>query len=211
MIRSIYIKLKNRIVNKYSNKGKELSYWKRTGIKKGTDHYKKYLQKFKLLDENLQDNTIGDFGCGPFGGIISVINTFKIAYPIDILADEYNKLSLCEEKIIKFDGKNTQLKDNCIDVMFCCNTLDHTRKYHNCINEIHRLLKNKGQLYIAFHLRQKKQLNLAHPIAWNEVKFKKEFSSLFLIEWLEIDNNDVVNTAAHPTLYAKLLNNKNFL
>ena len=42
-------------------------------------------------------------------------------------------------------------------------------------------------------------------------KFKKEFSSLFLIEWLEIDNNDVVNTAAHQTLYAKLLNNKNFL
>ena len=70
----IYRRLHKLVIGKYSARDKEIKYWKKAGIKKGSIFYKGYLDKFHIKDDLIKNKIIGDFGCGPFGGIISVLN-----------------------------------------------------------------------------------------------------------------------------------------
>ncbi len=183
---------------------KELKYWKAAGIKKGYQFYQRYIKAFGMRMEYFIDKKIGDFGCGPFGGVISVIDGYRSAYPIDILSEEYNMMGLSKERILKFDGKKTQLPAGFMDIIFCCNAMDHTRYPERIIKEINRLLRKGGEFFLSVHIREKSQTNITHPIAWNEKLLRRMFGK-FHISWIRIDKNDVVNECDYKTLYAKLI------
>lgn len=189
--------------NKYSAREKELKYWMYTGIEKGSRFYENYLKKFGIEKNTYMHQAVCDFGCGPFGGIFSVLNTWE-KYPIDILADDYNKWNYSSTIIGKFNGRCTNMPSGRIDVVFCCNTIDHTRYPKFIINEIHRLLKNNGILYFHVHLRDHCNPTELHPIHWNFPLFHHMFEKKFRIIWYTIENKDTVNNENIITLYSKL-------
>ena len=153
---------------------------------------------FKYLDINA---IVGDFGCGPYGGMAYVLKN-KV-YPIDINARAYNKMKFSPCEIIK-DSRICESKS--IDVMYCCDAIDHTNKPGLIINEIHRLLKPGGILYFYVHFR--KTGNKRHHV-WDFARFKHEFKN-FCIEWHRIEPKDEMrqkesfNNKINGVLYAKL-------
>lgn len=189
--------------NRYSNKDYEVKYWVKNGIKKGKDFYSLYLEKFNVSEEDFYTKKVADFGCGPFGGLLSVLDVAG-CYPIDILAEKYNEWGKCRRKIYLFDGKRVMLEDSIVDVVFCCNAIDHTKHPENIIKEIGRILKSDGILYLHVHLRTQDELNPGHPMAWDESVFDILFKG-FEKKFCYIEDRDYVNGNEHKTLYAGLV------
>ena len=178
-----------------SAKGAELKYWEKTGLKKGKDFYAKYLELVGLTSAELQGLIVADFGCGPFGGVLSILPPARVAYPIDVLAEEYNRWGCCPYPILAFDGRTTILPANSCDRTFCLNTIDHTTRPEPIMAELWRILKPDGLLYLHLHLRQPDQLNKIHPFAWSEADVRRRFDSFELLklqihEWDWINDND---------------------
>ncbi len=193
-------------IDKFSASEYEKRYWQKTGLKEGPDFYSKYLDKFKLTLNEMNNLSVGDFGSGPFGGILLMINNAKEYFPIDILADDFNKWGMACHRIYRFDGKTArEIDSNSIDIMFCCNVIDHTRYPKYIIKEIYRLLKPNGVMYIHVHLRNKNEINKGHPVGWDENFFRKVISHYFKIEWSFVEDRDYVNNNQLKTLYAKLI------
>lgn len=138
------------------SKGHELKYWKKTGIKKGADFYKKYLVAFGVKESD--ETPSADIGSGPFGGM-STVKLF--CTPYDILADEYNEIGVYDKKILKADlSKKLPINDREYEYVFCTNAVDHIPEPEYGISELARITKDK--LFLHIHLRTKEQLNKAH-------------------------------------------------
>ena len=59
-----------------------------------------------------------------------------------------------------------EVADNSIDGVICLNVLDHCQDPRAVLNEMHRVLKNQGQLSFCCDLKSKDEhLDKAHPIA----------------------------------------------
>jgi len=143
-------------------KGHELKYWNKTGNKKGTEIYNKYRKSFNFDRYNFSNSVIGDIGCGPFGGVFFDRVDLNL-YPIDILADEYNSMNLTNKKIIYGDlNKTLPFEDNFFDYIICTNAIDHINNIQHGFDEIKRILKKNGIVFIHVHLRTSDQLNKAH-------------------------------------------------
>lgn len=205
ILNKVHRKLCRLITSRYSAKDREIKYWQKAGIRKGNDFYKKYLIKFPIESSSLHGKVIADFGAGPFGGILSVLDDVEKRYPIDILANEYNLWGFSKFKIYGFNGKRTNLPPGIADVIFCCNTIDHTRYPNYIVKEIARLLKKNGVLFLHVHLRRDEELNEAHPLSWDERLFRNIFEKEFIVERCRIESSDEVNDSEYKTLYSKLI------
>jgi ubiquinone/menaquinone biosynthesis C-methylase UbiE len=149
------------------SKGHELKYWNKTGLKKGTSIYTKYVEALSMNDYDYDGKTIGDIGCGPFGGIFSC-ETLKLEgsdshVAVDLLADEYNRMKSSPVEIIYGDlSKQLPFEDGYFDYLVCTNAIDHIPKVKHGFKELRRVLKKGGIAFLHVHLRTKKQLNKAH-------------------------------------------------
>lgn len=142
--------------------GHELKYWRKNGIKKGNHIYKKYFDAFNLDEYDFYNKVVIDVGCGPFGGLIPLIET-ENGYSLDILSNEYNKMQVCEKDIIYGDlSKELPFQDNFADFIICTNAIDHINDVNHGFSELYRILKKNGILFVHVHLRKKSQLNKAH-------------------------------------------------
>ncbi len=170
-----------------STQGHEVRYWLQTGLRKGTYIYDNYLRLFGLDKDELTGLTICDFGCGPLGGIPSVLPDVKVAYPLDVLADEYNKWGACRFHIYPVRDYRTPLPDHICDVCFCTNALDHVPEPVRVATEIARLLKPGGSLYLHVHLRRSDQLNKAHRYVVSEDMVRDWLHEYFTFESVGVD------------------------
>ena len=148
------------------SKGHELKYWNKTGLKKGTSIYAKYVEALSINDYDYTDKVVGDIGCGPFGGVFScddlkLKDSDKVA--VDLLADEYNEMKSSPVEIVYGDlSKILPFQDGHFDYIVCTNAIDHIPKVKHGFKELRRVLKKDGIAFIHVHLRTKKQLNKAH-------------------------------------------------
>ncbi|NQT07203.1 MAG: methyltransferase domain-containing protein [Candidatus Omnitrophica bacterium] len=169
----------------------ELRRWKKDG---GKDMavYKHYIDRF---NEDLTSKCIGDFGCGPYGGV----TFFAGGYPIDINARAYNKWGWSKKRILQ----SREIPDKTIDVMFCCDAIDHTRCPEKIIKEIRRLLKPSGTLLLHVHFREVP--NVRHPVVWSVDLLRSLFKD-FNIVWHKVEEGDAImhNKKVNNTLWAKL-------
>ena len=139
-----------------------------------------YWQKYRYLNEiietcKIQSNTkILDVGCG-ISTVLHFIDGKK--YGIDPLADEYKRLYRYpkEINIQKGFSENISFSDDYFDVVFCSNVLDHVTDPQKTIEEIRRVLKNRGYLILTVEIfKEEIERDLAHPYSFT----KKDVHSL---------------------------------
>ncbi len=138
--------------------------------------FERYEKKAEILLEEwtkyitVSKNTkILQIGCGPE----DVINHFKKGkrYSIDPLADFYKKKFRFDYKLThltKAQGEAIPFPDRYFDIVILINVLDHTYMPEKVLDEINRVLKDKGVFHFENYIFQKKFVNLAKT--WSVLK-----------------------------------------
>ena len=186
------------------NRGHELGCWQETGLSKGANIYEDYLKLFKLTGESFADLSVCDFGCGPFGGGLSAIPSVKAAYPVDVLAEDFNEWGKSRFPMYPIRDYETSIPDGACDVCLCTNALDHVPEPRRAVSEIARVLKSEGSLYLQMHLREPHQLNKAHRYVVTVDMIRQWVDDYFEIQW-ESTGSDWVNDDPYEMFYAHLL------
>ena len=134
---------------------RETRYWQKTGLALGTTRYNRYLHLFGLDEDSLAGLTVCDFGCGPFGGVLSVLRGVKDGYPVDVLAATYNGWGEARFPIRPVNPATceTHLPGGVCDAVFCLNALDHADNATDMRAELFRIAKRGGTLYLFCHVR----------------------------------------------------------
>ncbi len=184
-------------------KGHELKYWEKTGIQKGISIYHKYRKAFNLDKIDFSGKIIGDIGCGPFGGVFCDVNDIEVI-PVDILYEEYNKMGYSSRKIVYGDlNERLPFEDNFFDYIICTNAIDHIKDVKKGFDEIWRVLKKEGIVFVHVHLRKKEELNKAHIHELDKNKIRSMINRFIIISIQE--NNDWVNEELNRSaLYLEL-------
>lgn len=90
-----------------------------------------------------------DLGCGP-DGLIFYFPKQGLRVGLDPLINSYAiyfKVSK-EVSLVKGVGENLPLRDNCLDLIFCINTLDHTISPKEILRNMWKTLKIRGFLLL---------------------------------------------------------------
>ncbi len=86
----------------------------------GPSRYARYLRIFGLDSRSLLGRSVADFGCGPFGGVLAVLEGLRGAFPLDTLASEYNRWGKSSTPVRPVDSETcaTNLPDDSCDAVF---------------------------------------------------------------------------------------------
>ena len=136
-------------------KDKVLEYWRRY----------RYFDEITAICQIDNGKKILDVGCG-ISGILNFIPGDR--YGIDPLADEYRKLYEFPRglTIKKGFGEKIPFGSDFFDVVFCSNALDHTTDPARAVEEILRVLRQRGYFVLIVELFDvKTERDLAHPHA----------------------------------------------
>lgn len=112
---------------------------------------------------------IADLGAGPVCTLGGKKAGNKIMiYASDINAQEYNELTKGHELLIPIeyqDMENLTYPDEMFDIVHCVNALDHTKDVRKALNEMKRVCKKGGWIYLRHSPNQKNFLKGEHQ--WN--------------------------------------------
>ena len=108
------------------------------------DRYLKISQELKRFAG--PDSKLLDIGCAK--GIIEKVVGGRCNYGLDIA---YNNLIEAKEYLYPTSGDSQSLpyKDNSFDIVLCSEVLEHLLSPESCLNEIKRVIKNKGIVIIT--------------------------------------------------------------
>lgn len=130
---------------------------------------------FERFLKHKQHVTIADLGSGPICTLGNLWGNVKIdIYASDILAPDYKKL-IEEQKCnlqtpIEFQNiENLTYQDDFFDVVHCVNTLDHTLDVQKAIDELKRICKPGGYIYLR-HGHNQLKVNKGKGHYWNATK-----------------------------------------
>jgi SAM-dependent methyltransferase len=119
---------------------------------------------------------IADLGAGMFSTTGSTYPTAIVhLYPSDILAEEYLKL-LKKAKVIPIlsverqDMVQLTYKDNFFDVVHCINALDHCEDPLKALQEMYRVCKVGGWIYLKHYYNVAEYEKYAGNHQWNICK-----------------------------------------
>ena len=137
-----------------------------------------YDRKTKKFD--FGDKTVVEVGCG-LGNFLRIIKA-KELIGVDPLWDKYKeiyKIELSGIKWINANGEEVPLPDNCGDVVFNSNVLNHVHQPEQTIAELQRILKPDGTLYFDCHFDYHTTL---HPYIFTRDELKKLLEKYFMVE-----------------------------
>lgn len=120
----------------------------------------------KLL-ENTKDSILLDIGCGD-GFVLKRINC-KRKTGIDL---SYNILEKAKSinivTLICSDAEKLPFKDNVFDIIICTETLEHVLSPRIVMNEIYRVLKKDGNVYISIPYEHGIRPFLRKLLGWSD-------------------------------------------
>jgi ubiquinone/menaquinone biosynthesis C-methylase UbiE len=97
---------------------------------------------------------VADLGAGPFSLVGTVHDTVKVrVVASDLLADEFNEM-LAHAGIVpvvpveKQDMERLTYDDESFDIVHCVNALDHVEDPRLALEEMHRVCKPGGSIYL---------------------------------------------------------------
>ncbi|MDF1548083.1 MAG: class I SAM-dependent methyltransferase [Bacteroidales bacterium] len=101
-----------------------------------------------------------DFGCGdkPYKSLFNKVEKY-IGLDIENEAHSHEK----EEIDVYYDGRTIPFNNGHFDVVFSSEVFEHVFDIENVINEIHRVIKPGGKLFITV------------PFTWNEHEIPNDF------------------------------------
>lgn len=109
---------------------------------------------FSPMIGNKKEIVIAELGAGMFCTIGSIWPGTRVKiYASDALADEFNQM-INNANIVpiipvkKADMENLPYKNNYFDIVHCCNALDHTKDPIKAIQEMYRIVKPGGYIYL---------------------------------------------------------------
>jgi SAM-dependent methyltransferase len=109
---------------------------------------------FAQMIGDKKEVSIADLGAAMFCTIGSLWKTARVkVYPSDVLADDFNQI-LKEQKIkplipvMKEDMEKLSYPDNFFDIVHCVNALDHTVNPIKALQEMYRVCKPNGYIYL---------------------------------------------------------------
>lgn len=132
---------------------REVKYWLDKGLIMGTDRYVRYLNLFHLDVNEFAGGSVCDYGCGPFGGMLSVLQNLRHVFAIDPLAKTYN--GWCRSDVPIRKPERMAVPDAECDAVFCLNVMDHLPGAAFLRNAITRMTKPGGHLYFFAHLNER--------------------------------------------------------
>jgi len=100
-----------------------------------------------------------DIGCGFGNDLIKLTQAGALVTGVDIsdLAVEMSKKNLeirnLNAEVLREDGENLKYKDNSFDFIFAFSTISYTPNPERMTQEIHRLLKEGAEAYLAVYNR----------------------------------------------------------
>ena len=128
---------------------------------------------FKELIGDKKEVKIADIGCGMFSTTGSTLEGVEVEiYPSDFLADEYNEM-LRDSNVTpvipveKQDMTNLTYKDEFFDVVHCVNALDHCNDPQKALQEMLRVLKPGGWLYLRHYQNVGEFMRYRGEHKWN--------------------------------------------
>jgi ubiquinone/menaquinone biosynthesis C-methylase UbiE len=98
---------------------------------------------------------IAELGSGMFCTIGSLWKSAKInVYPSDALSDEFNQILKNANvtpliPVLREDMENLSYPNEFFDIVHCCNALDHTQNPLRAIQEMYRVTKPGGYIYLC--------------------------------------------------------------
>jgi len=116
---------------------------------------------------------IADLGAGLFSTTGSTWPGAEVhLYPSDILADEYRKLLIEAEvtpviPIEKQDMSDLTYKDEFFDIIVCINALDHSDNPHKALQEMLRVCKVGGWIYLRHFINNAQNQKYSGLHKWN--------------------------------------------
>lgn len=181
---------------------------------RNTPNYWRYLELFSFNPEQASGDAIIDYGCGPFGGVLPLLNSAKRRVGVDVLMETYEKFDLLRNEtgveMVKCDMGDARWTNE-FNHAFCVNALDHgvdDSMPEKALWAIYQALVPGGKLYLHFHERTPEQLNLMHLYSVN-VPWLLEMADVigFKVEKLDVflsDPLNLVNTKDYKTIVGVL-------
>ncbi len=126
---------------------------------------------FKYLIGDKKKVVIAELGAGPVNTIGDHCEGVDVTiFASDIFSDEYKKFWVNNGKVplvpIEYqDMENLTYPDETFDIVHCVNALDHTPDCQKAIEEMKRVCKKGGWVYLRHAPDQKKRYGGMH--AWN--------------------------------------------
>lgn len=154
----------------------EIEYWKKRLPKNGEPGKSEaYFKELKKYIGSTKNKILVDVGAGP-RGILSLFES-KLSIAIDPLMKKYRKIGY-SFKGLKYlplisPSENMPLLNDFADYVFSTNALDHAEDAKKSFNEMVRILKPGGRLFLIVHLRKNKDLTDRCHKMW----FTKSFIS----------------------------------
>jgi len=113
-------------------------------------YWENYLGTIEKYVDIKSQNKILDVGCGSYG-IINYIGRQACKYGLDSLIDFYLLNFKMPDTInwIKGRGEDIPFKNECFDIIFTTNTLDHVEQPGRLLREVSRVAKKGGFLILT--------------------------------------------------------------
>lgn len=146
-----------------------------------------------------------DLGCGEGGMIRAILNKFSqkeiIGVDISPRRIELLRKKFPKHKFLCEDVNKTSLKKNEFDLIICTQVIEHVENDKKLIDEIYRILKIRGKLYItsviknpwAIYKYRNNNKFVLDPTHEREYSSEQEFISLFRerLKLIKIKKNPV--------------------
>ena len=153
----------------------ELKFWRDwlEGNGKAYERSGRLSDRFTPLIGHKKEITIANLGAGPMCLIGNWRRDVKVnVISSDLLADEYTKmraeLNLRPQYIVeKQDMENLTYENNKFDIVYCANALDHTQNPRKALNEMVRICKPGGYIYLRHIAHEGKRHNYRNLHKWN--------------------------------------------
>ena len=149
------------VVPKYNQ---ELASWRHDPL--GLERYRRYLKLFRLEQQDWSGLWVADLGCGPYGGMLSVIQPFR-GYAVDVLSRAYTAWGKASCRIITYDAHGRlAIPTASIDVTFMLDVVDHAAFPKSLMREASRITRPGGHLYCFIHPRRRRDGSHRFITAW---------------------------------------------
>jgi ubiquinone/menaquinone biosynthesis C-methylase UbiE len=103
--------------------------------------------------QSLAPDVVVEVGCGPHGVVRYLFEKARLKVGVDPLIRQFQERPGANAQTVYVAGvgENIPISENCADLVFCINVLDHVIDADQILREVRRILKPGGTLVLEVH------------------------------------------------------------